>query len=75
MNFITNNVFFKLLDRHRAPDDSISTIGLMSRVGDALVTVSKPVIIAKWIILQGDEVVRIHDDTSWVFSCGHNLGR
>ena len=75
MSLISYGIFFKFLDSNSAPDDSISAISLMRRICDALVTLSQPVIIAEWIIFEGDEVVRIHNDTSWMFSCGHNLGK
>ena len=75
MNLITYTIFFKFLYSNSAPDDSISAIRLMRGICDAMVTLSYPVIVAEGIIFEGDEVVRIHYDTSWMFSCGHNLGK
>ena len=61
------------LGRDRAPDDSVSSISLMSRVSDAVKTIPQPVTIAKGIILERNEIMRINDNASRVLSSSHNL--
>ena len=64
-------LFFLCCDR--APDDSITAISLMSRVSDGVKTLPQPVIIAKWIILECDEIMRIDNNASRMLSGSHNL--
>ena len=45
----------------------------MSRVSDGVKTLPEPVTIAKWIILERDEIMRINNNASRMFSGSHNL--
>ena len=67
------DIFLYLLGCYRAPDDSVTSISLMSRVSDGVKTLTKPVTIAKWIILERDEIMRINNNASRMFSGSHNL--
>ena len=64
-------LFFLCCDR--APDDSIPAISLMGRVSDGVKTLPQPVIIAKWIILECDQIMRIDNNASRMLSGSHYL--